>query len=89
MAFRGNDAGSRSSGEPIAGLNMDEHLAQQRAIEAWADATADTVPDSTVSTHSSLTQGPFRNTFLMARFMGPTWGPSGADRAQVGPMLAP
>ena len=21
--------------------------------------------------------------------MGPTWGPSGADRAQVGPMLAP
>ena len=26
---------------------------------------------------------------LVARFMGPTWGPSGADRAQVGPMLAP
>ena len=26
---------------------------------------------------------------LIARFMGPTWGPSGADRAQVGPMLAP
>ena len=24
----------------------------------------------------------------IARFMGPTWGPSGADRAQVGPMLA-
>ena len=22
-------------------------------------------------------------------FMGPTWGPSGADRTQVGPMLAP
>ena len=28
-------------------------------------------------------------TFLIARFMGPTWGPSGADRTQVGPMLAP
>ena len=28
-------------------------------------------------------------TTLIARFMGPTWGPSGADRAQVGPMLAP
>ena len=27
--------------------------------------------------------------FLIARFMGPTWGPSGADRTQVGPMLAP
>ena len=26
------------------------------------------------------------NRSLMARFMGPTWGPSGADRAQVGPM---
>ena len=27
--------------------------------------------------------------YLIARFMGPTWGPSGADRTQVGPMLAP
>ena len=26
---------------------------------------------------------------LIARFMGPTWGPSGADRAQMGLMLAP
>ena len=26
---------------------------------------------------------------LIAMFMGPTWGPSGADRAQVGPVLAP
>ena len=26
---------------------------------------------------------------LIARFMGPTWGPSGADRTQVGPMLGP
>ena len=25
---------------------------------------------------------------LIARFVGPTWGPSGADRTQVGPMLA-
>ena len=25
----------------------------------------------------------------IARFMGPTWGPSGADRTQMGPMLAP
>ena len=28
-------------------------------------------------------------TFLIARYMGPTWGPSGASRFQVGPMLAP
>ena len=26
---------------------------------------------------------------LIARFMGPTWRPSGADRTQVGPMLFP
>ena len=26
---------------------------------------------------------------LIARFMGPAWGPSGADRTQMGPMLAP
>ena len=26
---------------------------------------------------------------LIARFMGPIWGPSGADRTQVGPMLGP
>ena len=26
---------------------------------------------------------------LIAKFMGPTWGPSGADRTQVGPMLTP
>ena len=26
---------------------------------------------------------------LIVRFMGPTWGPSEADRTQVGPMLAP
>ena len=26
---------------------------------------------------------------LIARFMGPTWGPSGADRSQVGLMVAP
>ena len=26
---------------------------------------------------------------LIVRFVGPTWGPSGSDRTQVGPMLAP
>ena len=25
---------------------------------------------------------------LIARFMGPTWGPSGTDRTQMGPMMA-
>ena len=26
---------------------------------------------------------------MRARFVGPTWGPSGTDRTRVGPMLAP
>ena len=29
--------------------------------------------------------GPYTRCTLIARFMGPTWGPSGADRTQVGP----
>ena len=35
--------------------------------------------------HSGLT----KRYNLVARFMGPTWGPSGTDRIQVGHMLAP
>ena len=34
-----------------------------------------------------LVQG--TSTSIIARFMGPTWGTSGADRSQVGSMLAP
>ena len=40
--------------------------------------------------HKQLeTHGYMLSTTLVARFMGPTWGPSGADRTQVGRMLAP
>ena len=31
---------------------------------------------------------PWPSHTLIGRFMGPTWGPSGADRTQVDPMLA-
>ena len=31
----------------------------------------------------------FYSTSLIARFMAPTWDPSGADRTRVGPILAP
>ena len=37
----------------------------------------------------SLLFGLYHKLPQIARFMGPTWGPSGADRTQVGPMLAP
>ena len=40
--------------------------------------------------HSHRRQGPlFALYTLIASFMGPTWGPSGADRTHVGPILAP
>ena len=36
-----------------------------------------------------LANGTQNSPSLIARFMRPTWGPSGTDRTQVGPMLAP
>ena len=42
-----------------------------------------------VSVHSKHGCLPYPVTSLIARFMGPTWGPSGAHRTQVGLMLAP
>ena len=44
-----------------------------------------------MKTASSYSNGPqnYHKWSLTARFMGPIWGPSGADRTQVGPMLAP
>ena len=47
-----------------------------------------------VNQNVMITQGlahPFQasRASLIASFMGPTWGPSGADRTQLGPMLAP
>ena len=37
----------------------------------------------------SATPSPSPSPSLITRLMGPTWGPSGADRTQVGPILAP
>ena len=39
--------------------------------------------------HWIVSEEPNMCTSLIARFMGPAWGPSGAYRIQVGPMLAP
>ena len=45
--------------------------------------------------YDTFSCGPFTATILgfrlslISKFMGPTWGPSGADRPHVGPMLAP
>ena len=49
-----------------------------------------------LSSNQNMGHGPLytirswrNNTPLIARFMGSTWGPSGPDRTQIGPMLAP
>ena len=39
--------------------------------------------------HRGYPPSSLRSITLIAKFIGPTWGPSGADRTQVGPMLAP
>ena len=39
--------------------------------------------------HETGCQQPWYGPTLIAMFMGPTRGPSGADRTQVGPILAP
>ena len=48
-----------------------------------------TSPDRWHRRLSLLGSSSVRSQTLIARFMGPTWDPSGAHRAQVGPMLAP
>ena len=64
------------------GLNLTECLVRihLRSVMSEADIKGrDRLLHPTVSVVSTLT----------ARFVGPTWGPAGADRTQVGPMLAP
>ena len=50
---------------------------------ATATAIATTTTTTIITTTTTTT-----TTTLIARFIGPTWGPCGADRTQVGPMLA-
>ena len=38
---------------------------------------------------STISATSYAEATLITRFMGPTWGPSGADRPRVGPMLSP
>ena len=50
-------------------------------------ATASAIATNTTTTIITTTNTTTTIT-LIARFIGPTWGPFGADRTQVGPMLA-
>ena len=75
---------------------------QQRQVVTWRPSWKRMVGQETnleKATPTAPTQGKcfvinlrtegYHDATLVARFMGPTWGPSGADRTQVGPILAP
>ena len=57
------------------------HTWCQKALSLWVDDPANNKEIHWLSTSLSLIH--------VVRFMGPTWGPSGADRTHVGPMLLP
>ena len=56
------------------------------SVFSWAASVA---IDDIVKLYRRQWGSPASIDTLVAGFMGPTWGPSGADRTQVGPMLAP
>ena len=72
-----------------------ERTQYQSRVNQVSDATLQRTKSHTSSCRvdhisgSMLQRGPNRRYSLIARFIGPTWGSSGADRTQVGPMLAP
>ena len=57
-----------------------------KRIESWV---GDDIFEYILSTWFFYFDSHFTETFLIARLMRPAWGPSGADRTQVGPMLVP
>ena len=59
---------------PVIGWTQPEHTPNKRQKGAQEPGNS--------SLHTTCCPSP------IARFMGPTWGPSGADRTQMGPMLA-
>ena len=58
----------------------------------WVDISHESTSNhkyNRVTKHSNLYAYRMGYIPLIARFMGPIWGPPGADRTQMGPMLAP
>ena len=68
------------------------HLELSGRSASWQPVTApDWVMYYTVrwGHHDASRSNVIYSASLIARFMGPTWGPPGADRTHVGPMWAP
>ena len=61
------------------------HIFDNYQVRSWATSTTSV----TTQTLDSIRPGDLINKLtLIARFMGPAWGPPGAVRTQGGPMLA-
>ena len=70
----------------IESFGHDQSVKNRLALTVWYDPTPITA--ASWFWQERFTSG-LLYTSLITRFMGPTWGPSGADRTQVGPMLVP
>ena len=55
-------------------------------VQGWCTGTKAIV---TILKTINHTNAPYSNRSQIAKFMGPTWGPPGSCRPQMGPMLAP
>ena len=65
------------------------HLPTLLVRTAASNILSITVRGMAICHHSDVhVQLPYIKSTLIARFMGPTWGPSVAERTQMGPMLA-
>ena len=68
----------------ICGLNTNS----QHKWSCWQKCMTPTPTGFVLCTDNHISTKSSKAT-LIARFMGPTWGPSGADTTEAGPMLAP
>ena len=67
--------------------NIKENISKYMFSTVPADGLAPL--NASISADIAMTKLGPRTYTLIARFMGPTWGPPGAVRTQVGPMLVP
>ena len=79
--------GAETNMSPIA-LQLKRSMCVHARV-SWSIVSETTPICSVINDTNYVFKSNFINTSSIARFIGPTWGPSGANRTQVGPMLAP
>ena len=84
LAIRVNKSNGACHSEVIAGATVSWYLVM---LSSLCNLSEDWAPEDEIYGCPNFIW--VAVTSLIARFMGPTRGPSGADRTQVGPMLTP